>query len=99
MASYSPPTAGRCEVFFTGKCRTQSWMRDHYAYGEASVLFPGQHAELFFDVPTSGLISSRKCRTIAWSCVGKGTHPPAPEQGRDQRQKQVLLAGANSEDR
>ncbi|KUO18425.1 FAD-dependent oxidoreductase [Streptomyces dysideae] len=43
----------RCEVFFTNKCRTQSWMRDHYAYGEASVLFPGQHAELFPDVPTS----------------------------------------------
>ncbi|MBA8977157.1 flavin monoamine oxidase family protein [Streptomyces calvus] len=43
----------RCEVFFTGKCRTQSWMRDHYAYGEASVLFPGQHTELFPDIPTS----------------------------------------------
>ncbi|GHI02026.1 hypothetical protein Scel_03470 [Streptomyces cellostaticus] len=43
----------RCEVFFTNKCKTQSWMRDHYAYGEASVLFPGQHAELFPDVPTS----------------------------------------------
>ncbi|MFE6103468.1 flavin monoamine oxidase family protein [Streptomyces laurentii] len=43
----------RCEVFFTGKGRTQSWMRDHYAYGEASVLLPGQHTELFPDVPTS----------------------------------------------
>ncbi|MDT9681113.1 FAD-dependent oxidoreductase [Streptomyces sp. TRM76323] len=43
----------RCEVFFTAKCKTQSWMRDHYAYGEASVLFPGQHAELFPDIPTS----------------------------------------------
>ncbi|MFH8572479.1 FAD-dependent oxidoreductase [Streptomyces sp. NPDC017993] len=43
----------RCEVFFTNKCKTQSWMRDHYAYGEASVLFPGQHTELFPDVPTS----------------------------------------------
>ncbi|MER7519134.1 FAD-dependent oxidoreductase [Streptomyces sp. NPDC126499] len=43
----------RCEVFFTGKCRTQSWMRDPYAYGEASVLLPGQHTELFPDVPTS----------------------------------------------
>ncbi|KUL34416.1 flavin-binding oxidoreductase [Streptomyces sp. NRRL F-4489] len=43
----------RCEVFFTNKCKTQSWMRDHYAYGEASVLFPGQHAELFPDIPTS----------------------------------------------
>ncbi|GAA4803894.1 flavin monoamine oxidase family protein [Streptomyces ziwulingensis] len=43
----------RCEVFFTGRCRTQSWMRDPYAYGEASVLFPGQHTELFPDIPTS----------------------------------------------
>jgi len=43
----------RCEVFFTTKCRTQSWMRDPYAYGEASVLLPGQHTELFPDVPTS----------------------------------------------
>lgn len=43
----------RCEVFFTGKSKTQSWTRDHYAYGEASVLFPGQHAELFPDIPTS----------------------------------------------
>lgn len=43
----------RCEVFFTHKCKTQSWMRDHYAYGEASVLLPGQHTELFPDVPTS----------------------------------------------
>ncbi|MEU3991998.1 FAD-dependent oxidoreductase [Streptomyces platensis] len=43
----------RCEVFFTNKCKTQSWMRDHYAYGEASVLFPGQHTELFPDVPVA----------------------------------------------
>ncbi|ANP51224.1 monoamine oxidase [Streptomyces griseochromogenes] len=43
----------RCEVFFTDKCKTQSWMRDHYAYGEASVLLPGQHTELFPDVPAS----------------------------------------------
>ncbi|PNE37080.1 flavin-binding oxidoreductase [Streptomyces noursei] len=43
----------RCEVFFTNKCKTQSWMRDHYAYGEASVLLPGQHTELFPDIPTS----------------------------------------------
>ncbi|MEU7030156.1 FAD-dependent oxidoreductase [Streptomyces sp. NPDC046275] len=42
----------RCEVFFTGHGKTQSWMRDHYAYGEASVLLPGQHTELFPDVPT-----------------------------------------------
>ncbi|MFB8235853.1 flavin monoamine oxidase family protein [Kitasatospora purpeofusca] len=43
----------RCEVFFTTKGRTQSWMRDHYAYGEASVLLPGQHTELFPDIPGS----------------------------------------------
>lgn len=54
----------RCEVFFTNKCRTQSWMRDHYAYGEASVLFPGQHAELFPDVPTSeGPLHFAGCHT------------------------------------
>lgn len=37
----------RVEVFYTGVGRTQSWMRDPYAYGEASVLLPGQHTELF----------------------------------------------------
>ncbi len=54
----------RCEVFFTTKCKTQSWMRDHYAYGEASVLFPGQHAELFPDIPTSeGPLHFAGCHT------------------------------------
>ncbi|WP_435885199.1 FAD-dependent oxidoreductase [Streptomyces tauricus] len=54
----------RCEVFFTTKCKTQSWMRDHYAYGEASVLFPGQHTELFPDIPTSeGPIHFAGCHT------------------------------------
>ncbi|MEU3424608.1 flavin monoamine oxidase family protein [Streptomyces gardneri] len=54
----------RCEVFFTDRCRTQSWMRDHYAYGEASVLFPGQHTELFPDVPTSeGPLHFAGCHT------------------------------------
>ncbi|NGN68605.1 FAD-dependent oxidoreductase [Streptomyces sp. A7024] len=42
----------RVEVFFTGVGRTQSWMRDPYAYGEASILTPGQHTELFPDVQT-----------------------------------------------
>ncbi|MER5932028.1 FAD-dependent oxidoreductase [Streptomyces sp. NPDC002054] len=37
----------RIEVFYTGVGRTQSWMRDPYAFGEASVLLPGQHTELF----------------------------------------------------
>lgn len=36
----------RIEVFYTGGGRTQSWLRDPYAYGEASVLLPGQHTEL-----------------------------------------------------
>ncbi|WP_405888116.1 FAD-dependent oxidoreductase [Streptomyces sp. NBC_01136] len=36
----------RVEVFYTGAGRTQSWLRDPYAYGEASVLLPGQHTEL-----------------------------------------------------
>lgn len=42
----------RIEVFYTGAGRTQSWARDPYAYGEASVLFPGQHTELFPDIAT-----------------------------------------------
>lgn len=40
----------RIEVFYTGAGATQSWMRDQYAYGEASVLLPGQHTELLTDV-------------------------------------------------
>ncbi|MFF2895374.1 flavin monoamine oxidase family protein [Streptomyces sp. NPDC057966] len=40
----------RVEVFYTGAGATQSWMRDQYAYGEASVLLPGQHTELLADV-------------------------------------------------
>ncbi|MFF1644277.1 flavin monoamine oxidase family protein [Streptomyces sp. NPDC058240] len=40
----------RVEVFYTGAGATQSWMRDPYAYGEASVLLPGQHTELFAHV-------------------------------------------------
>ncbi|WP_369382600.1 flavin monoamine oxidase family protein [Streptomyces sp. cg36] len=42
----------RIEVFYTGAGRTQSWARDPYAYGEASVLLPGQHTELFHDIAT-----------------------------------------------
>ncbi|MER0443812.1 FAD-dependent oxidoreductase [Streptomyces sp. Edi4] len=41
----------RIEIFYTGAGRTQSWARDPYAYGEASVLLPGQHTELFPDIP------------------------------------------------
>lgn len=40
----------RIEVFYTGAGATQSWARDPYAYGEASVLLPGQHTELFHDI-------------------------------------------------
>ncbi|WP_030341937.1 flavin monoamine oxidase family protein [Streptomyces sp. NRRL S-1022] len=42
----------RIEVFYTGAGRTQSWLRDPYAYGEASVLLPGQHTELLPSIPT-----------------------------------------------
>ncbi len=42
----------RIEVFYTGAGRTQSWLRDPYAYGEASVLLPGQHTELLPVIPT-----------------------------------------------
>ncbi|MFF4187672.1 flavin monoamine oxidase family protein [Streptomyces sp. NPDC001691] len=42
----------RIEVFYTGAGRTQSWARDPYAYGEASVLLPGQHTELFHNIAT-----------------------------------------------
>jgi len=41
----------RIEVFYTGAGRTQSWLRDPYAYGEASVLLPGQHTELLTAIP------------------------------------------------
>lgn len=42
----------RVEVFYTGAGRTQSWLRDPYAYGEASVLLPGQHTELLEAIRT-----------------------------------------------
>ncbi|MDQ0796571.1 FAD-dependent oxidoreductase [Streptomyces sp. B1I3] len=54
----------RVEVFYTGVGRTQSWMRDPYAYGEASVLLPGQHTELFPDVRTpEGPLHFAGCHT------------------------------------
>ncbi|MER5550953.1 FAD-dependent oxidoreductase [Streptomyces sp. NPDC002793] len=54
----------RIEVFYTGVGRTQSWMRDPYAYGEASVLLPGQHTELFPDVRTpEGPLHFAGCHT------------------------------------
>ncbi|MFF0740187.1 flavin monoamine oxidase family protein [Streptomyces sp. NPDC004111] len=54
----------RVEVFYTGMGRTQSWMRDPYAYGEASVLLPGQHTELFSDVPSAeGPLHFAGCHT------------------------------------
>ncbi|MFI7336416.1 flavin monoamine oxidase family protein [Streptomyces sp. NPDC050085] len=54
----------RIEVFYTGAGRTQSWMRDPYAYGEASVLLPGQHTELFPHVPTrEGVLHFAGCHT------------------------------------
>ncbi|WP_260610955.1 FAD-dependent oxidoreductase, partial [Streptomyces sp. WAC06614] len=54
----------RIEVFYTGVGRTQSWMRDPYAYGEASVLLPGQHTELFPHVRTpEGRLHFAGCHT------------------------------------
>ncbi|MFI5805532.1 flavin monoamine oxidase family protein [Streptomyces sp. NPDC051561] len=54
----------RVEVFYTGVGKTQSWMRDPYAYGEASVLLPGQHTELFPDIPsTEGPLHFAGCHT------------------------------------
>ncbi|MEU9232497.1 flavin monoamine oxidase family protein [Streptomyces subrutilus] len=54
----------RIEVFYTGVGRTQSWMRDPYAYGEASVLLPGQHTELFPHVRASeGNLHFAGCHT------------------------------------
>ncbi|MEU4075816.1 flavin-binding oxidoreductase [Streptomyces venezuelae] len=54
----------RLEVFYTGVGRTQSWMRDPYAYGEASVLLPGQHTELFPEVPAAeGPLHFAGCHT------------------------------------
>ncbi|MFF3016919.1 flavin monoamine oxidase family protein [Streptomyces sp. NPDC057939] len=54
----------RIEVFYTGVGRTQSWMRDPYAYGEASVLLPGQHTELFPHVRSAeGSLHFAGCHT------------------------------------
>ncbi|MEE1755392.1 flavin monoamine oxidase family protein [Streptomyces sp. SP18CS02] len=54
----------RLEVFFTGVGRTQSWQRDPYAYGEASVLLPGQHTEIFPDMRTpEGPLHFAGCHT------------------------------------
>ncbi|MFI1936163.1 FAD-dependent oxidoreductase [Streptomyces purpureus] len=54
----------RIEVFYTGVGATQSWMRDPYAYGEASVLLPGQHTELFPHIQRpEGLLHFAGCHT------------------------------------
>ncbi|MET9431391.1 NAD(P)/FAD-dependent oxidoreductase [Streptomyces sp. NPDC003036] len=54
----------RLEVFFTGVGRTQSWQRDPYAYGEASVLLPGQHTEILLDMRTQeGPLHFAGCHT------------------------------------
>ncbi|MGA5096952.1 flavin monoamine oxidase family protein [Streptomyces lavendulocolor] len=54
----------RLEVFFTGVGRTQSWQRDPYAYGEASVLLPGQHTEILMDMRTpEGPLHFAGCHT------------------------------------
>lgn len=43
----------RIEVFYTGHGKTQSWMRDPYAFGEAAVFAPGQFTHLHPAIPTS----------------------------------------------
>ena len=54
----------RIEVFYTGAGRTQSWLRDPYAYGEASVLLPGQHTELLAAIRDArGPAALRRCHT------------------------------------
>ncbi|WP_406298673.1 FAD-dependent oxidoreductase [Embleya sp. NBC_00888] len=40
----------RIEVFFTGEGRTQSWLRDPYAFGEAAVYTPHQMTSFHLDV-------------------------------------------------
>jgi monoamine oxidase len=42
----------RIEAFYTGGAQTQSWLRNRYACGEASVLMPGQFVRLYPHVPT-----------------------------------------------
>ncbi|MEU7488593.1 FAD-dependent oxidoreductase [Streptomyces sp. NPDC042319] len=42
----------RIEVFYTGVGQTQSWLRNPYSYGEASILLPDQHTEVFPDIGT-----------------------------------------------
>jgi monoamine oxidase len=43
--------------FFTGAGRTQSWLRDHYSFGEAAVFTPGQLTTLHPHIPTpEGLV-------------------------------------------
>ncbi|MGI5466280.1 FAD-dependent oxidoreductase [Streptomyces sp. CA-132043] len=43
----------RIEVFYTGVGQTQSWLRNPYSYGEASILLPDQHTEVFPDIGTA----------------------------------------------
>lgn len=40
----------RIEVFYTGAGRTQSWLRDPYAFGEAAVYTPNQLTSFHLDV-------------------------------------------------
>lgn len=39
--------------FYTGRCQTESWMQNPYAYGEAAVFTPGQILTLYPNVGTS----------------------------------------------
>lgn len=42
----------RIEVFYTGRGKTQSWLRNRYACGEAAVFNPGQFTELHSSIAT-----------------------------------------------
>jgi monoamine oxidase len=42
----------RIAAFYTGRGQTESWMRNHYAFGEAAVFLPGQTLELQPDIAT-----------------------------------------------
>ncbi|MEA2601262.1 MAG: monoamine oxidase [Acidobacteriota bacterium] len=43
----------RIEVFYTGHGRTQSWLRNPYAFGEAAVLTPWQLTQFHLHIPTA----------------------------------------------
>lgn len=50
--------------YYTGRGRTQSWMLNRYAFGEAAVFTPGQMTELHPDIwPADGKLHFAGCHT------------------------------------